>query len=128
MMGAAEEALQKATGIPLEGLLWALVVGIAALELYNLVCSVRKNAHEEKRRKEQPSLTIEERLKAHDKMLDNDKRRLDDMERKQTDMQRGQMANCRGVQALLEHELHNGNADEMQEASHAIDKWLRERP
>ena len=38
------------------------------------------------------------------------------------------MASCAGVQALLEHELHNGNADEMQLASKEINTWLRERP
>lgn len=127
-MAAAEEALQKVTGIPLEALLWALVVGIAALEIYNLICAARKNAREQKQLKEQPTQTIEDRLAAHAKMLDTDKRRLDEMERKQSDMQRGQMVNCAGVQALLEHELHNGNTAEMQDASHAIDKWLRERP
>lgn len=128
MMAEAEEALQKVTGLPLEALLWALVVGIAALEIYNLICAARKNAREQMQLKEQPTQTIEDRLAAHAKMLDTDKRRLDEMERKQSDMQRGQMVNCAGVQALLEHELHNGNTAEMQDASHAIDKWLRERP
>ncbi len=61
-------------------------------------------------------------------MLDNDKRRLDEHDRQISDIRRGQMVNCAGVQALLEHELHNGNTTEMQDASKAIDKWLRERP
>lgn len=111
-----------------EGWAWFIVIVLALMNLYNVFSTARKNAREEKKRREQPTATLEERVKAHDRMLDNDKRRLDEMERKQADMQRGQMANCRGVQALLEHELHNGNAEEMQDASHEIADWLRNRP
>lgn len=114
--------------IPTEGWLWFVTVALLLLNVYNVFSTARKNAREEKKRREQPTATIEEKIKAHDRMLDNDKRRLDEMENKQADMQRGQMANCRGVQALLEHELHNGNADEMQDASKAIAEWLRARP
>lgn len=114
--------------IPTEGWLWFLVVALLLLNAYNVFSTARKNARDEKKRREQPTLTLEEKVKAHDRMLDNDKRRLDEMERKQADMQRGQMVNCRGVQALLEHELHNGNAEEMEGASHEIADWLRNRP
>ncbi len=114
--------------VPAEGWLWFMVVALLLLNVYNVFSAARKNAREEKKHREQPTVTLEERVKAHDRMLDNDKRRLDEMERKQADMQLGQMANCRGVRALLDHELHNGNADEMQEASKEIEKWLCKRP
>lgn len=114
--------------VPTEGWLWFAVIVLILLNIYNVFSTARKNAREEKKRREQPTATLEERVKAHDRMLDNDKRRLDEMEKKQADMQRGQMANCRGVQALLEHELHNGNAEEMEGASHEIAEWLRKRP
>lgn len=128
-MSEAEAALAKATGgITTEAIAWALVVLLGAFAIYNLFCGVRKNFRDEKKRREQPTATLEEKIKAHDRMLDNDKRRLDEMERKQADMQRGQMANCKGVQALLEHELHNGNTVEMQDASKAISDWLLKRP
>ena len=39
----------------------------------------------------------------------------------------GLMVICAGVQALLEHELHNGNTDEMHQASSEISGWLRQR-
>ena len=42
-------------------------------------------------------------------------------------MRNGQRELCFGVQALLNHELHNGNADEMARASENINKWLVER-
>lgn len=128
-MTGAETALAEATGgITSEALAWCIVVILALVTIYNHFCTARKNYREEKRNKDAPTLSLEEKVKAHDKMLDNDKRRLDDMERKQTDMQLGQMANCKGVQALLEHELHNGNTTEMQDASKAISDWLLKRP
>ena len=36
----------------------------------------------------------------------------------------GLIVTCKGVKALLEHELHNGNTGEMLSASKAIDDWL----
>ena len=29
-----------------------------------------------------------------------------------------------GLQTLLEHELHNGNADQMEKAANSLNKWL----
>lgn len=114
--------------IPSEGWIWFVVVVLLLLNIYNIFSTARKNAREEKKRKDQPTATLEEIVKNHDRMFSNDKRRLDEMESRQNDMKSGQMAICRGVQALLEHELHNGNADEMQNASHEIAQWLRKRP
>ncbi len=128
MMSGAETALENATGFTSEMFAWFLVVLFGLFTIYSLFCDVRKKFREEKHHREQPTVSLEEKVKAHDRMLDNDKRRLDDMERKQADMQRGQMANCKGVQALLEHELHNGNTTEMQDASKAISDWLINRP
>ncbi len=61
------------------------------------------------------------------KKLDMDKRRLDDHENRLGDLRTGLMAVCAGVQALLEHELHDGNTNTMVEASGEIDNWLRGR-
>jgi hypothetical protein len=63
---------------------------------------------------------------------DNDRlndltRRVESLERESKDMHKGQRALIFGVQALLEHELHNGNADQMQEASSGLSSYLRER-
>ena len=59
--------------------------------------------------------------------LDNDKRRLDKHARDIEDLREGQKYLCMGVQALLGHELHNGNADEMKAASAGIKSWLLNR-
>lgn len=59
--------------------------------------------------------------------LDNDKRRLDKHARDIEDLREGQKYLCMGVQALLGHELHNGNTDEMKAASDGIKSWLVNR-
>ena len=71
--------------------------------------------------------TVKETLADHGKKLDNDKRMLDRHDGELADIRQGQRSTCRGVQALLEHELHNGNADDMKEASDEINRWLLER-
>lgn len=60
-------------------------------------------------------------------MLANDKARLDQHERAITDLRKGQKVICLGVQELLEHELHNGNAAEMKKAADDINRYLVER-
>lgn len=114
--------------IPGEGWLWFVIVTLVLLNAYNVISTARRNAREEKKRREQPKSEIVKKLDDFAKYLDNDKRRLDDHDRQLGDMRSGLMAVCAGVQALLEHELHNGNTTEMNEASKNIDKWLRERP
>lgn len=64
---------------------------------------------------------------AVEKMLANDKARLDQHERVIDDLKKGQRVICLGVQELLEHELHNGNAEEMKKASNNINRYLVER-
>ena len=105
-----------------------VIVVLALLNLYNVFANARRNAREEKKLQKEPTTTLEGKVTDINKKLDVDKRRLDDHEEKLGDLRNGLMATCAGVQALLEHELHNGNADEMQSASRDIDKWLRERP
>ena len=114
--------------VPGEGWLWFVIVALVLLNAYNVFASARKNAREEKKRQSEPTTDLAKRIGDQARMLDNDKRKLDDHDRQLGDMRRGLMVNCAGIQALLEHELHNGNTGEMEEASKNIDKWLRERP
>lgn len=111
-----------------EGLLGFMVVLLALMNLYNVFSSARRNAREEKKHQQQPTFDLESKVSDIAKKLDTDKRRLDNHEERLSDLKNGLMATCTGVQALLEHELHNGNTVEMQEASKGIDTWLRERP
>lgn len=52
------------------------------------------------------------------------KRRLDQHDQELEDLRDGQRVTCTALKALLGHELHNGNGDEMQAASRALDAWL----
>jgi len=54
------------------------------------------------------------------RMLDNNNRRINSLEE-------GQRAMCRGELALLNHELHNGNTDEMEAAQAGINTYLINR-
>ena len=67
---------------------------------------------------------VKDRETSVDHMLATDKARLDAHEKEIAELRDGQKVLCGGLQALLEHELHNGNANEMQEASKALNDWL----
>ncbi len=100
-----------------EGLTGALLTVYFLLQIYNTLMSARKSRREEAARQQAPTDALDERLSAHTRMLDNDKRTLD---RHETELDRLRECTgylCAGVDALLEHELHNGNADQMQQAS-----------
>lgn len=79
------------------------------------------------RKLRKPQEDVAARLNGIDAKLATDKRRLDAHDEQLGDLHKGQMVVCAGVQALLEHELHNGNSDEMQRASADISNWLRQR-
>ncbi len=59
------------------------------------------------------------------KKLDTDKRRLDAHDKAIGDLQDAQRALCAGVMALLDHELHNGNSEQMENARNDIMKYLQ---
>ncbi len=113
--------------IPANGWAWFLVAALALLNLYNAISTARKNAREEKKRQEQPTADVCERVEALERYIGNDKRRLDTHEEQIEDIRSGQKVICKGVQALLEHELHNGNSAQMENASEGINGWLVNR-
>lgn len=59
------------------------------------------------------------------KKLAKDKERLDDHEASIKELKEGQQVICAGVMALLDHELHNGNTDQMQHARDEIMEYLQ---
>lgn len=70
---------------------------------------------------------LQTRINAMENEMKEMKRTIEAHDDHIADLHTGQAAICRGVQALLEHTLHNGNTDEMQSASDGIGKWLRTR-
>lgn len=52
---------------------------------------------------------------------------ITEMQTEMDSLHDGQRVLCRGVVALLEHALHNGNSEEMERASSNISEWLQEK-
>lgn len=67
---------------------------------------------------------IEKRLDSIDDKLSSDKRRLEALERQQDDADAGFRALCKATLAMLNHELHNGNTDEMEAAQKVLTDYL----
>ncbi len=59
--------------------------------------------------------------------LANDKLRLDAHEKSIKDLQESTKVLCTGVLALLDHELHNGNAEQMERARDGIMVYLADQ-
>lgn len=117
-----------------DGLLKAALVILALSWAWNTVYTALTNARKEKERADAPINIIRADINKLENEISADRERIGALERvgdtharELEDLHAGQTELCRGVQALLEHALHNGNADEMQAASASIGKWLRNR-
>lgn len=140
------EQLQPIEGIT-PGMLWTalyVVVGLCALiVLADKVRGVFASAKERKQSKK-PELAeeisekvlekLEPRFAEIDRKLSNDKALLDAhtrqivaIEKRQDGFENGQKAANRGILALLNHELHNGNNEEMEHAKQVMDDYLIEK-
>jgi len=65
---------------------------------------------------------------ANDKqLLETHTRQIGEINKRVDSLETGQKAQCRGILALLNHELHNGNTDEMEEAKKVIVNSLIEK-
>ena len=118
-----------------------IVFAVVALTLcwaFNLVYTALQNARQAKERAREPFQRIDNTMndmrakcESHVREIDNRveslERRMAEYENDLKDIHQGQSAMLRGVQALLDHELHNGNEEEMKAASDTISKWLRTR-
>lgn len=106
----------------------AVAVIVLVIELYNKYSTARKNAREQKEQREKPISAIEDRMTMAERRISTLESRQVDNIKQIADVKEGQMALCAGVKALLEHELHNGNTDEMESCSKRLDAWLLDRP
>ncbi len=59
-----------------------------------------------------------------EKRFRNDRDRLDELERRVNDLERGTRVLCKGQYEVIGHLLHNGNKDEMEQASKALFDFL----
>ena len=75
----------------------------------------------------QPRVELENRLDKHDEYLAADKRRIEALEKRMDDSDDAFEVVMQALIALLGHELHNGNTEEMQDALGALNKYLTRR-
>lgn len=133
---------------PIEGItpqalwtaLYVLVAVCGLIVLWDKVRAVFAGVRERKQAK-RPELAdeisdkvlkkLEPRFADIDRKLVNDKARIDEhtraidaLSRRTDGLETGQRALCRGVMALLNFNLHNGNTDEMEKANNGINDYL----
>ena len=125
------------------GMLWtALAVLVAAAVLYVLYGKVRETYQKNKKMKDpenrladEISVKVLEKLEPRfveiEKKLSNDNGRIDENTRELTEhrkrmdsMETGQRAICRGVLALLSHEINGNSVDKLKEAQSGISNYL----
>ena len=127
------------------GLLTAAIVILALAWAWNLIYTAMSNARKMRERSDEPINQLREKVNdLHEEIRDLETRvndmcrdvnnRVDAIQRGMethtteiADLHAGQTELCRGVQALLEHALHNGNEAAMSAASQSIGEWLRTR-
>ena len=139
---------------PIEGftpdMLWTFVivlVGLAALfVLGHKVVEILRKEHERKLLKQQPGekladeisdrvlQKLEPRFAEIDRKLANDKalidahtRQIEGLSSRADGSEEGIKALSRGVLALLNHALHNGNTEELERAQQGINDYLIEK-
>lgn len=125
------------------GMLWtALIVLITAAGLYVLYGKVRETYQRNKKLKDAEGKladeisakvleNLEPRFAEIERKLSSDKTRIDETTRELTEhrtrmdsMETGQRAICRGVLALLSHEINGNSTDKLKEAQTGISNYL----
>ena len=72
--------------------------------------------------------SAEIRSEEHDKALERIEATLESVDKNIRDMSEGFTYLARGTIATLNHQRHNGNSDELDEAARELDKYLTQRP
>lgn len=104
-----------------------LMVVVALLGLYLLVCNAVDATRKLRKPKEQRGETLAEHQAECSRRFDRDFSRLGALETRMAQQEETSKVLCAGLRALLEHELHNGNADEMRKASDDLFHHLNRR-
>lgn len=119
-----DTSLQALTGA---NIITFLAVLVALLTLFILFV----NAVEAFRKLKKPASARIENIDAQQescqKKFDRDYRKLCQHNERIDALEQGSRVQCKALHALLEHELHNGNSDEMQRASEEIFNHLNSK-
>ena len=101
------------------------LVGLAALVLvlvgaYNTIMNAIKTYRDERKRKNAPVNTLEEKMRQHEERLKKDHERLNNLE----EANRIQM---RALMAMLHHEIDGNSTDGLKKSYEEIQKYLIEK-
>lgn len=116
--------LQSITG---EHVFGALLILIAILSLFTLGANAVLSFRKLRSPKTQQVLDLSDHQRACEQKFLNDYNSISSLEARVNTLEKGQRVNCAALRALLEHALHNGNANEMKAASDNLFKYLNEK-
>lgn len=104
-----------------------LIVLVALMGLFVLAANVVDAARKLRRPKERKEEDLQSHQETCNKKFASDKRVLEEHGQQISMLKEGQCVICAALHELLEHELHNGNADKMQRASSDLFDYLNKR-
>lgn len=104
-----------------------LLVLVALAGLFILFVNVVDAARKLRKPQERQEHDLLSHWESCDKKFANDKRLIDDHTTRIGHLEEGQRVMCAALHELLEHELHNGNADAMRKASGDLFSYLNQR-
>lgn len=117
-----------------DGIYKALLVVLAICGAITTVGKAAETINSLRKPSKDAQAATEAVLQEYRKRFENDTKRfergeerMDRIEADLDDFHQGQYHTCMCLKALLGHELHNGNAEEMVEAATNMDKWLVKR-
>lgn len=105
----------------------ALMVLVALAGLYILACNVVESTRKLRGSKATQAETLADHQAECSRRFERDFSRLGALETRMAQQEETSKVLCAGLRALLEHELHNGNADEMRAASDNLFRHLNGR-
>lgn len=104
-----------------------LLVLVALAGLFILFANVIEAGRKLRRPHKQREVSLTEQQEACQKKFEADYLRFQALEKRMATQEEGSRVQCAALHALLEHELHNGNTDEMKGASDALFAHLNRR-
>lgn len=116
--------VQALTGANLATFLLVLVALAGLFIMFSNVVEAARKLRKPQERQEHNLATHQE---ACDKKFANDKRMIEDHATRIDNLEAGQRVICAALHELLEHELHNGNADAMRKVSGDLFTYLNRR-
>lgn len=104
-----------------------LLVLVALAGLFILFVNVVDAARKLRKPQERHEHDLVSHQEACEKKFAHDKRAIDDHAMRIDNLEAGQRVICAALHELLEHELHNGNADAMRKVSGDLFTYLNRR-